>query len=338
MNLSFENKLALVTGAASGLGLATARAFAESGASVLLADWKEKDAQSAAKELANKGHKTLAIRCDVSDDAQVEAMVKQTVATFGRLDAAYNNAGVQNVLAATADTTRADYDRVMGINLRGVWSCMKFELQQMRKQGSGTIVNCSSIGGLVGGTSTDVLLDQDRAQRLPPAQERICRVLHRLSTGSGVVSCTRSIAHERRESYTRTRSAERMAYTPFRSNLDRDGRDGLDSAVGRTNRGNSKRRRYLDSSGSETLARRNTKHRNDAHCDTGTTQWESRGMDGEGDRRAIPQMIKASPRTPGGQDETDGRYDRGAFSKQHARGSGPAHTNGEEIGIHAHNK
>src|SRR5947207_7905818 len=151
MNLSFENKVVLVTGAASGLGLATARAFAESGASVVLADWNEKDAQSAAQELSNRGHKTLAVRCDVSDDAQVEAMVEQTVSTFGRLDAAYNNAGVQNVLAETADTTREDYDRVMGVNLRGVWSCMKFELRQMLKQGSGAIVNCSSIGGLVGG-------------------------------------------------------------------------------------------------------------------------------------------------------------------------------------------
>ena len=76
--------------------------------------------QAAAKEIADKGHKTMAIRCDVSDDAQVEAMVNQTVAAFDRLDAAYNNAGVQNVLAETADTTHEDYDRVMGINLRGV--------------------------------------------------------------------------------------------------------------------------------------------------------------------------------------------------------------------------
>src|SRR5256885_1429784 len=147
MIISFEGQVALVTGAASGLGLATAKAFAESGASVVLADWNEKGVQAEAKKLADKGHKTLGIRCDVSNDAEVEAMVKQTVAKFGRLDAAYNNAGVQNVLAETADTAREDYDRVMGINLQGVWSCMKFELQQMRKQGSGTIVNCSSSPG-----------------------------------------------------------------------------------------------------------------------------------------------------------------------------------------------
>ncbi len=151
MNISYENKVALVTGAGSGLDLATAKAFAESGASVALADWNEKAVRSATAELTAQGHNTLAIHCDVADDAQVEAMVEQTVATFGRLDAAYNNAGVQNVLAETADYPREDYDRVMAINLRGVWSCMKFELRQMRTQGSGAIVNCSSLGGLVGG-------------------------------------------------------------------------------------------------------------------------------------------------------------------------------------------
>src|ERR1700761_5939496 len=151
MNINFENKVALITGAASGLGLATAKAFAESGASVALADWNEKDVRAAAKELTGQGHKALAIPCDVADDTQVEAMVEQTVSAFGRLDAAYNNAGVQNVIAEAAESSREDFDRVIGINLRGVWSCMKFELRQMLKQGSGAIVNCSSIGGISGG-------------------------------------------------------------------------------------------------------------------------------------------------------------------------------------------
>lgn len=151
MNITFENKVALVTGAGSGLGLATANAFASSGAAVVLADWNFEAAQSAANALKAQGSRALAVQCDVSDDVQVEAMVAQTVSTFGRLDVAYNNAGVQNILAETADSTRDDYDRVLSINLRGVWSCMKFELQQMRKQGNGAMVNCSSLGGLVGG-------------------------------------------------------------------------------------------------------------------------------------------------------------------------------------------
>jgi NAD(P)-dependent dehydrogenase (short-subunit alcohol dehydrogenase family) len=156
MNISFREKVALVTGAGSGLGLATAKAFAESGAAIVLADQNEKSVRDAADEFIARGHKALAVACDVSDDGQVEAMVTQTVATFGRLDAAYNNAGIQNVLAETADSSRDDYDRVMAINLRGVWSCMKFELQQMRKQGRGAIVNCSSLGGLVGGAERGI--------------------------------------------------------------------------------------------------------------------------------------------------------------------------------------
>lgn len=150
MNLSFDNQVALVTGAGSGMGLATAKAFAEAGASVVLADNREESVRTAAEELIAAGHKALAIRCDVADEAQVAAMVEQTVSTFGRLDAAFNNAGIQSPVAETADASGEDFERVNAVNLRGVWNCMKYELLRMRKQGSGAIVNTSSIGGLVG--------------------------------------------------------------------------------------------------------------------------------------------------------------------------------------------
>jgi len=150
MRCSFENKVALVTGAASGMGLATAKAFAEAGAAVALADVNGDGARAAADALVAAGHKAPGIRCDVADLDEVEAMVKQTVSTFGRLDMAFNNAGVQSPVAETADADPKDYDFVMGVNLRGVWNCMKHELLQMRKQGSGAIVNNSSLGGLVG--------------------------------------------------------------------------------------------------------------------------------------------------------------------------------------------
>src|SRR6266404_3400047 len=150
MNLSFENEVALVTGAGSGMGLATAQAFAEAGAAVVLADVNEAAARSAAEQLVAAGHKAIAVRCDVADETQVKAMVDKTVSTFGRLDAAFNNAGVQSLIAETADASGEEFDRVNTINLRGVWSCMKYELLQMRAQGSGAIVNCSSLGGLVG--------------------------------------------------------------------------------------------------------------------------------------------------------------------------------------------
>ena len=150
MNLPFENKVALVTGAGSGIGLATVKAFAEAGAAVALADIHEDGARSAAEKLVAAGHKALVIRCDVAEEREVAAMVEQTVFTFGRLDAAFNNAGVQSPLAETADVSAEDFDRVNAINLRGVWSCMKYELLHMRERGSGAIVNCSSIGGLRG--------------------------------------------------------------------------------------------------------------------------------------------------------------------------------------------
>ena len=148
--LDFSGKVALVTGAASGMGLATAQAFAAAGAAVLLADFREDAVKTSALKLAESGHKAIALRCDVSDDSEVAAMVDRAVAEFGRLDAAFNNAGVMARIAPTAESTREEWDRVIGINLRGVWSCMKHELGHMERQGSGAIVNNASVGALTG--------------------------------------------------------------------------------------------------------------------------------------------------------------------------------------------
>src|SRR6185437_1076403 len=152
MSLTFENRVSLVTGAGSGMGLTTAQAFAAEGAAVALVDINESAVRTAAEQLVSAGHNAIAIRCDVTDEAQVKAMVEQIVSKFGRLDAAFNNAGVQSLAVETADSTSQEFDRVNAINLRSVWLCMKYELLQMRKQGSGsgTIVNNSSIGGLIG--------------------------------------------------------------------------------------------------------------------------------------------------------------------------------------------
>src|SRR3954471_14772649 len=148
--LDYSGKVALVTGAAAGMGLATPRAFAEAGAAVVLADFKEDAVRTEAQKLVAAGHKAIAVPCDVSDDAQVAAMVERAVAEFGRLDAAFNNAGVMARIAPTAESTREEWDRVIGINLRGVWSCMRQELRQMERQGSGAIVNNASVGALTG--------------------------------------------------------------------------------------------------------------------------------------------------------------------------------------------
>ncbi|NGO07996.1 glucose 1-dehydrogenase [Streptomyces sp. HC44] len=146
----FTGKVALVTGAGSGMGLATARAFAESGAAVALVDLDESALKAAAGELTDSGHQALALTCDVSDEDQVAAMVDRTVETFGRLDMAFNNAGIQIPSSDAADEPADAFDRVNAVNLRGVWACMKHELRHMRAQGGGAIVNCSSLGGLVG--------------------------------------------------------------------------------------------------------------------------------------------------------------------------------------------
>ncbi|MDO3650440.1 SDR family oxidoreductase [Nocardia mangyaensis] len=146
----FTGQVAFVTGAASGMGLATATAFARAGAAVTLTDVDDDALATAGAGLRAAGHQVLTVHCDVSDEDQVAAAVSETVATFGRLDLAYNNAGIQSPTVDAADEPGEVFDRVTGINLRGVWACMKHELAQMREQGSGAIVNCSSLGGLVG--------------------------------------------------------------------------------------------------------------------------------------------------------------------------------------------
>jgi NAD(P)-dependent dehydrogenase (short-subunit alcohol dehydrogenase family) len=150
MNLTFENRVALVTGAGSGIGLATATAFAEAGAAVALADVNEDAVRRAAEELTKAGHNTLGIRCDVADEADVEATIRKVVSAFGHLDMAFNNAGLHVPVVNTADALATDFDLAVAVNLRGVWNCMKHELRQMREQGSGVIVNCSSNSGLAG--------------------------------------------------------------------------------------------------------------------------------------------------------------------------------------------
>ncbi len=146
----FSGQVALVTGAASGMGLATARAFAQAGAAVVLADQHAQAVEAAAGALTNAGHPAVGMACDVADEAQVADMVARTVEKFGRLDMAYNNAGILGPMGDIAGETAEGFDQVNAVNLRGVWACMKHELLHMRQQGSGAIVNCSSLGGLVG--------------------------------------------------------------------------------------------------------------------------------------------------------------------------------------------
>jgi NAD(P)-dependent dehydrogenase (short-subunit alcohol dehydrogenase family) len=146
----FRGQVALVTGASSGIGLTTAQAFAQAGAAVVLADVNETALREVTDDLTAAGHQVLGVACDVSDEEQVAAMVQAAVAQFGGLDMAFNNAGIMAPPTDAAEETAEQFDRVEAVNLRGVWACTKHELAQMRTQGSGAIVNNSSLGGLVG--------------------------------------------------------------------------------------------------------------------------------------------------------------------------------------------
>ncbi len=145
----FAGQVALVTGASSGMGLATAQAFAEAGASVVLADINEAALRAATDGLTTAGHTALGVACDVSDEEEVAALVTHTVASFGRLDMAFNNAGIMIPPSDAADEPADNFDRVDAINLRGVWACMKHELRQMRAQGTGAPAEfMSALGGI----------------------------------------------------------------------------------------------------------------------------------------------------------------------------------------------
>jgi NAD(P)-dependent dehydrogenase (short-subunit alcohol dehydrogenase family) len=150
-NKPFENKVILVTGATSGIGEATALAFSREGAKVVLSGRREKEGNQVLSQIRKVGGEGLFIKSDISSEAEVEALVGQTLSAYGRLDAAFNNAGIEGEVAKrTHEQSIANYRTVMDINVLGVLLAMKHEISAMLKSGGGSIVNNASVGGLVG--------------------------------------------------------------------------------------------------------------------------------------------------------------------------------------------
>ena len=147
---NLNGKVALVTGASSGIGRATALAFAREGAKVVVADVVVEGGEETVRTIKEGGGEAIFVKCDVSKATEMEALINKVVETYGRLDYAHNNAGIDGEMAPTADCTEKNWDRVIGINLKGVWLGMKYEIPQMLKQGKGAIVNTASVAGLVG--------------------------------------------------------------------------------------------------------------------------------------------------------------------------------------------
>lgn len=148
-----NGKVAIVTGASAGIGRAAALALAAEGAAVVVADVDDARGEQVAAEINDKGGRARFVHADVSDDAQVEAMVRQTVEEFGGLDLAFNNAGIEGAPAPTHECTPKNWQRTLAVNLTGVWSCMRHEIPRILERGGGSIVNCASVAGLVGFTT-----------------------------------------------------------------------------------------------------------------------------------------------------------------------------------------
>jgi len=149
-NKSYLGKVAFVTGGANGIGRATALAFAQEGASVVVADVSVEDSQETVREIAALGGQALTVRCDVSRAEDVKAALDMMVEAFGRLDFAFNNAGVEQPLMAASEIAEEEWNRIVRINLSGVFLCMKYEIPLMLKQGGGAIVNTASGAGIKG--------------------------------------------------------------------------------------------------------------------------------------------------------------------------------------------
>ncbi len=145
-----QDQVALVTGGSSGIGRAAALELAKAGAYVVVADVDAHGGEDTVALIRAQDGQASFVRCDVSNNEQVAALVAGTVRAHGRLDCAFNNAGIEGVLATTVDCTEENWDRTLAVNLKSVWLCMKHELPVMQKQGRGSIVNCASIAGLVG--------------------------------------------------------------------------------------------------------------------------------------------------------------------------------------------